>query len=141
MSPEDEVIEFYLELRRQGMGERQAARVVNSTHRDIQQYADMNPDFAARLEDALLERLERVEAKMWQAAQEGSETAGKLVLESHAPTEWTKPTPDMILRVQQDADTIDIEALRQRLEAAQHQQELREKSIEAKAIESGDEDD
>jgi hypothetical protein len=118
-------IETYLEMRRSGMGERQAARQFGVSHREIQQYADMNPDFAAALEDALLERLERVEAKMWEAAQEGSETAAKTVLESHAPVEWSKPSPEMILKVQREVEDIDVPDLLKRLEAAKAQQEQR----------------
>ena len=125
--------EDYLELRRSGLGERQAARAFGVNHREIAAYAEMNPDFKLALEDALAERLERVESKMWEAAQEGSETAAKTVLESHAPTEWTKPSPEMILKVQQSVEDVDVPALLQRLEAAKRQQELRAGSIEVEA--------
>lgn len=130
MTDDEAVIDVYLEMRRAGMGERQAARRLGTTHREIAAYADMNPEFAMRLEDALLERLEAVEHKVWEAGQAGDMTAAKQVLESHAPAEWTKPTPEMILRVQQvDAD-IDVGDLKARLEAAQRKIELDRVAIE-----------
>lgn len=129
----DDNAEAYLEMRRSGMGERTAARAFGVSHREIAEYASMHPEFRLALEDALAERLERVEAKMWLAAQEGSETAAKTVLESHAPTEWTKPTPEMILKVQQSVESVDVPALYERLEEVKRQKELRAGSIEVEA--------
>lgn len=130
-----DIEEIYLECRRQGMGERQAARFLGTTHREIQQYATMNDDFRLRLEDALAERLEMAEHRAWQAAHDGDPAMLKATLESHNPAEWTKPTPDMILKVQRDVDEIDVPDLLKRLQAAQRQQELRERSIETTATE------
>lgn len=124
---------MYLEMRRDGVGERSAARQVHADHRELAAWFEMNPDARARLEDALIERIERVEAKMWAAGQEGDINAATKVLESHLPAEWTKPTPEMILRVQQvDAD-IDVGDLKARLEAAQRKIELDSVAIEVEA--------
>ena len=133
MTPDNEVLEMYLEMRRTGVGERSAARRVNADHRELAAWFEMNPAAKARLEDALLERLEMVEQKMWEAGQEGDINAATKVLESHLPAEWTKPTPEMILRVQQvDAD-VDVSALRARLEAAQRKIELDRVAIDVEA--------
>jgi hypothetical protein len=133
---EADVIEAYLEMRRAGVGERQAARFMGCSHRDIASYADANPDFALRLEDALAERLERVEGAVWQAGQAGDMTAAAKVLDSHAPDQWIKPTPEMILSVRDDRPlTLDeVRDLKTTLEAAKRQKELRESSIEVDEV-------
>lgn len=132
MTADDEVIEVYLELRRQGMGEKAAARFLGTTHREIAAYAAANPDFAMALEDALAERLEKVAEAVYRAAQDGDMTAAKQVLESHAPAEWTKPTPEMILKVRRDEPLTleEVSSLRERLERA-----ARKEALDAVAVE------
>lgn len=133
---EEDVIELYLEMRRSGVGERAAARVLGTSHREIAAYAEANPAFKLALEDALAERLERVEQKVWEAGQEGDITAAKQVLESHAPAEWTKPTPEMLVKVQTEQPlTLDeVNDLRKKLEAAQHKAALDAKAIEVEEV-------
>lgn len=135
-----DVIEIYLEMRRSGMGERAAARVLGTSHREIAAYAEANPTFKLALEDAIAERLERVEAKVWEAGQNGDITAATKVLESHAPAEWTKPTPEMILKVQRDEPLSleEVKELHKKLEAANHKAALDSSAIEVEGEESSE---
>lgn len=106
----------YLEARRNGMGEIAAARKVNSTAKEIERFARLNPSFADALEDAVNESLERIEFKMKEAAQDGDFQAGKLVLETHLPTKWVKPERELLIRLGQPEE-IDVAELHKRLEA------------------------
>lgn len=134
---EQDIINFYLDMRREGMGERQAARALGVSHREIMAYAEAVPSFKMALEDALIERIEAVEHKVYEAGQAGDITAAKMVLESHLPAEWTKPTPEMLVKVQRDEPMTleEVNVLRQKLEAAKHKAELDAGAIEVEASE------
>ncbi len=138
--PDAEVIELYLEMRRQGVGERAAARYLGASHREIAAYAEAVPSFKMALEDALAERLEKVEEKIWQAGQEGDMTAATKIVESHAPAEWTKPTPEMLVKIQRDEPlTLDeVSELKKKLEAAAHKEALDAVAIEVKEADNVD---
>lgn len=112
----DLAMNVYLEARRDGVGEIAAARLVNSSAKEIERFARLNPRFADALEDAIAESLERIEAKVKESAQDGDFQAAKLVLESHLPERWTKPDREMIVRLGQPEE-IDVVALHKRLEA------------------------
>jgi hypothetical protein len=138
--PDAEVIELYLEMRRQGVGERSAARYIGASHREIAAYAEAVPEFKAALEDALAERIEKVAEQVYVAGQAGDIAAAKMVLESHSPSEWVKPTPEMLVKVQRDEPlTLDeVAELKKKLEAAAHKEALDAVAIEVKEADSVD---
>jgi hypothetical protein len=135
---EQQVMALYLDMRRSGVGERAAARYLGTSHREIAAYAEAVPAFKLALEDAIHERLERVAEAVYVAGANGDITAAKLVLESHAPAEWTKPTPEMLVKVQRDEPlTLDeVADLHKRLAAA-----ARKETLDAVAIEVQEADD
>ena len=58
----------------------------------------------------------RLYVEGWDEWQEGDLTAAKLVLESHLPAQWLKPDRDLVLRLGQSIEDIDIPALHARLQ-------------------------
>ena len=136
---DEAVIALYLEMRRYGVGERAAARYLGTSHREIAAYAEAVPAFKLALEDAIHERLERVAEAVYVAGQQGDMTAARMVLESHAPAEWTKPTPEMLVKVQRDEPlTLDeVSDLKKRLEAAAHKEALDAVAVEVKEVAAG----
>lgn len=114
----DLAMKVYLEARRDGYGEIAAARIVNSSAKEIDRFIRMNPAFADAVEEAKAESLERVAAKVMETAQQGDFQAGKFVLEAHPdlPNKWIKPDREMVLRLGQPEE-IDVNALHARLKA------------------------
>lgn len=115
-SNEEAAIRVYLEARRHGYGPIMAARLVNSTAADIEQFARLNESFANAVREAVDESLERIESRVKGSAQDGDMTAAKLVLESHLPETWTKPDKEMVLRLG-EAPEINVPELHARLKA------------------------
>lgn len=133
---DEQLEELYLDARRRGMGPISAARYVGAPYRAMQAYIAANPDFSARVDDAVNESMEKVENKVMEAGQAGDLTAAKMILESHRPQEWTKPDREVMVRLGLD-DNLNIDELRQRLELA-HANAI---DVESRELEPGEEDD
>lgn len=116
-----EVQEEYLDLRRRGVGAITAARAIHVPADEMQRYINMVPEFGAKVEEALAERIERVENKAWELAQDGNFKEMELVLTTQASKDWMRPDKEMILKLQQQTELSDedLTELHRRLEMRQ----------------------
>lgn len=133
---DEELQQRYVDLVRSGAGPITAARGVGSTQRAMAAYIEANLSFMLRVEDAKGELLEAAEHQVWAAAtrtiieEDGTEVlagdpwALRMVLESHAPETWAKPSQDTVLRIGAADDNVDVSDLHRRLAAAQQAKEL-----------------
>lgn len=126
---------MYLDLIREGKGPITAARAVGMSVAAMNAYLDADVQFRLEVEEAQAYVLEQIEEATYKAAIAGDFNSRKLVLESHMPDKWTKPTDTLNLNVQHEND-VDVAALHAKLDAL-HRKEL-ESGEEAGPAESAD---
>lgn len=113
----------YLQLVREGKGEVTCARAVDMTVGAMRAYISADVGFAQDIEHARAELLEQAEEVAYKKALAGDFNALKMVLESHLPDKWTKPTDTLNLNVNSGED-IDVAALHAKLAAIDQRKEV-----------------
>lgn len=126
---------MYLDLIREGKGPITAAHAVGMTLAAMNSYLDADVAFRTEVEEARAYVLEKIEEATYKSAMEGDFNSRKMVLESHLPDKWTKPSDTLNLNVHHDNE-VDVAALHAKLDAI-HRKEL-ESGEEAGPTESAE---